>query len=161
LEKWLPQRSLTIHHESEAVPQTPEHPVDSLQSPASAQTASSPLDTATLADLRQLGGDEDPSFFISVIEQFCTDSVTHMEGIILAIRENNSGTLNKVAHALKGCSRTIGAKGLADIAFQLEQMGQTNNLKNAQAGFVALQSEFDRVQTALQDEVRQSSPTLS
>ena len=161
LGKWLTQPSSMIHQEGEAGSHQPENREASLQSRTSAPDPSPPLDTATLADLRRLGGDEDPTFFISVIDQFCQDSVTHMDGINLAIQENKSDSLSKVAHAFKGCSRTIGAKPLAELAFQLEQMGQTKNLENAQAVFVALQSEFDRVQAALQDELRQSSPTPS
>ncbi len=83
-----------------------------------------------------------------------------MDRINLAIQENRSDSLSKTAHALKGCSRTIGAKPLAELAFQLEHMGQTQNLEKAQAIFVSLQSEFERVQAALQDELSQSSPTL-
>jgi len=161
LGKWLTQPPSTSHKEREAGPHEPENPVSSLQSPTSAPDHSPPLDNTTLADLRRLGGDEDPTFLISVIDQFCQDSVIHLDKINLAIQENNNASLKKVAHAFKGCSRTIGAKRLADIAFQLEQMGQTNNFENAQAVFVSLQSEFDRVRTALQTELKQSSPTLS
>ncbi|GJL58820.1 MAG: hypothetical protein NPIRA03_16770 [Nitrospirales bacterium] len=161
LEKWLTQTASTLHHEGEAGSHQPDNRETSLQSGTSALDPSPPLDSATLADLRRLGGDEDPTFVISVIDQFCRDSVTHMNGINLAIQENKSDSLLRVAHALKGCSRTIGAKPLAELAFQLEQMGQTQNLEKAQSIFVSLQSEFERVQAALQDELKQSSPTLS
>ncbi|MGP0594290.1 ammonium transporter [Nitrospira sp. T9] len=160
LEKWLFQASSTRNHEGETESHQLDNQEASLLSGASTPDLSPPLDSATLADLRRLGGDEDPAFFISVIEQFCQDSVTHMDGINLAIQENKSDSLNKVAHAFKGCSRTIGAKPLAELAFQLEQMGQTQNLEKAQAIFVSLQSEFERVQAALQDELKQSSATL-
>jgi CheY-like chemotaxis protein/HPt (histidine-containing phosphotransfer) domain-containing protein len=161
LRKWLTQPSSTIPHEWEAEPHHPDNREASVQSRTSAPDPSPPLDSETLADLRRLGGDEDPTFFISVINQFCQDSVTHMDGISLAIRENKSDSLCKMAHAFKGCSRTIGAKPLAELAFQLEQMGQTQNLEKAQAIFVSLQSECERVQAPLQDELRQRSPTLS
>lgn len=162
LEKWLTQPSSTAHNKSEAVTHQPKISEASPHSPPSAPDPSAPpLDAVTLADLRRLGGDEEPTFFISVIDQFCQDSVSHLDAINLAIQGNNSDSLRKVAHAFKGCSRTIGAKPLAEIAFQLEQMGQTNNLEQAQAVFVALQEEFDRVQAALQAELSQSSPASS
>ncbi|MCA9456072.1 MAG: ammonium transporter [Nitrospiraceae bacterium] len=160
LEKWLFQASSTRNHEGATESHQPDKQEASLRSGTSAPNPSPPLDSATLADLRRLGGDEDPAFFISVIEQFCQDSVTHMNGIKLAIQENKSDSLKKMAHAFKGCSRTIGARPLAEIAFQLEQMGQTQNLEKAQAIFMTLQSEFERVQTALQDELKQSAATL-
>ncbi|MCA9471862.1 MAG: Hpt domain-containing protein, partial [Nitrospira sp.] len=150
----------TRHHEDEAGSHQPDHREASPRSGTSAPDLSPPLDSAILADLRRLGGDEDPVFFISVIEQFCQDSVTHMDGINLAIRENKGDALSKVAHAFKGCSRTIGAKPLAELAFQLEQMGQTQNLEKARTIFLSLQSEFERVHAALQDELKQSSATL-
>jgi ammonium transporter, Amt family len=160
LEKWLFQASSTRHHEDEAGPHQPDNREVSPRSGTSAPDLSPPLDSTILADLRRLGGDEDPVFFISVIEQFCQDSVSHMDRINLAIQKNEGDSLSKVAHAFKGCSRTIGAKPLAELAFQLEQIGQTQNLEKAQAIFVSLQSEFERVQAALQDELKQSSATL-
>ncbi|MDR4484373.1 MAG: ammonium transporter [Nitrospirales bacterium] len=161
LGKWLTPPSSTIHHEGGTGSYPPEHREASPRSEMSAPHLSPPLDSATLLDLRRLGGDEDPTFFLSVIDQFCQDSVTHMDGINMAIQEHRSDSLSKMAHAFKGCSRTIGAKPLAELAFQLEQMGQTQNLEKAQAIFVSLQSEFKRVQAALQDEIRQSCPIPS
>jgi CheY-like chemotaxis protein len=160
LEKWIPQGSWTdqsqgITQAAEPAPLTP-----SPKTVLSGQSSLPPLDLTTLADLRQLGGENDPGFVATVVEQFLQDSEIHVTGIQHAIEENNGDSLRKVAHALKGCSRIIGANPLSEIAFQLEEMGQTSNLAEAESAFKALRSEFERVQAALQAELSPPSPAI-
>jgi HPt (histidine-containing phosphotransfer) domain-containing protein len=83
-----------------------------------------------------------------------------MNGLRPAIQEHDGDGLRKIAHALKGCARTIGAIRLAELASQLEQLGVTGHGDSAQATFWTLQPELARVQKALQVEFNQKSPTL-
>ncbi|MDH5426633.1 MAG: ammonium transporter [Nitrospirota bacterium] len=162
LEKWIPPGSWTDHtlrtiESDKTRPLTTTSP-DTI---SSRQSQAPSLLPAVLADLRQLDGEDDPSFFATVVNQFLQDARTHLGNIKSAIEGGNSGSLQKVAHALKGCSRTIGAKPLSEIAFQLEQMGQTQNFTEAEAVFVSLQSEYTRVQSALEAELSHTSPAIS
>jgi CheY-like chemotaxis protein len=161
LRKWVSPSSSTIPDENDAEPPQAEHTMASPPSPALAPDPAPPLDPAVLADLRRLGGDEDPAFFTSVIDRFCQDSAKHLEAITRAIQGNHRDALIKRAHALKGSARIIGAKPLAALAFRLEQMEDPNILENAQDVFVALQAEYDRVQTALQAALRESATSGS
>ena len=102
LRKWLTQPSSTTHKEKETGWQKSDISVSSLQSLTATHAPPQHLDAATVKDLRELGGDEDPTFFHSVIDQFCHDSAIHLNEIHLAIREHKCTSLNKIAHAFKG-----------------------------------------------------------
>ena len=161
LEKWIPQDSWTDPNQKTTEVTHPE-PLSTLPETASSgQSHPSPLDPTVLTDLRQLGGENDPSFFSSLVEQFLQDSATHLAALQEAIEAANADSLQKVAHAFKGSSRIIGATPLSEIASQLEQMGQTRNLAEAEDVFISLQTEFQRVQAALQAELSQASPTIA
>ena len=161
LEKWIPRNSGTDQNQRTTEVANAETLTTIPEPVSSGPSSLPPLDPTTLADLRQLGGENDPGFVATVVEQFLQDSEIHVAGIQHAIEENNGDSLRKVAHALKGCSRIIGAHPLSEIAFQLEEMGQTQDLAEAEDVFKVLRSEFERVQAALQAELSPTSPAIS
>jgi CheY-like chemotaxis protein len=108
------------------------------------------LDDTILQNLKDLGGDEDPGFFITVVDQFLTDLPRHFESIKQAIDHQNSEALMKAAHACKGSSRSIGAISLADISYALELMGREGTVEGAAAKFEEWLKEQDRTTHALQ-----------
>jgi len=65
-------------------------------------------------------GEDDPEFFITVIDQFLSDLPRHHEGIKQAVQRQDSEALVKTAHACKGSSRYMGALPLAEINFFAE-----------------------------------------
>ncbi len=159
LEKWIPQDSLT--DQSLGTPHVAEALTPSPETALSGPSHLPPLDLTTLSELRQLGGDNDPEFVNTVVNQFLQDSEIHFAGIQQAIEENNGDSLRKIAHALKGCSQIIGANPLSEIAFHLEEIGRTENLTEAEADLKTLRSELKRVHTALQSELAPASPAIS
>jgi len=159
LEKWIPQDSLS--DQSQGTTQVAETLTPSPETPLSGPNHLPPLDLTTLSDLRQLGGDNDPEFVTTVVKQFLHDSEIHFAGIQQAIEEKNGDSLQKIAHALKGCSRIIGANPLSKIAFHLEEIGQTGNLAEAEVALKKFRSELERVHTALQSELASASPAIS
>ena len=159
LEKWIPQDSCAISMvKTEKGTQTDsEASVPELVTEV--PTIHPPLNSATLQDLRHLGGENDPDFFVTVIEQFLQDSTTHLTDLQEAIEEGNGNSLQQVAHAFKGSARIIGAQYLSKIALQLEQIGESGNLTEAKVNFSELQTEYHRVRDALQSAL--AHPTLS
>ena len=81
------------------------------------------LDETILENLKTLGGEDDPEFFITVIDQFLSDLPRHLEGIKQAVEIHDSEALVETAHACKGSSRSIGAILLAETSYTLELMG--------------------------------------
>ncbi|WP_447969452.1 response regulator [Nitrospira sp. M1] len=108
-----------------------------------------PLDLRVLKDLQSLGGEEDPDFFISVIEQFLQDIPRHMHGIREAVQCQNLDGLITAAHAFKGGCRNIGAIPLADTCLRLEQLGRAGTVEGASILLNDLKAEEARIHGAL------------
>ena len=121
-------------------------------------TLSPCLDDTILENLKNLGGEDDPEFFITVIDQFLSDLPRHLEGIKQAVERQNSVALEKTAHACKGSSRSIGATLLAEISYALELMGRERTMTDATAKFEQWLQEQDRTIHALQQEREKLTP---
>ena len=121
LSKWLPQQEASIEMEQ---PKKKTEPNDSSTLPPC-------LDSAILESLKTLGGEEDPEFFMMVIDQFLSDLPRHREGIEQAVANHDSEALVKTAHACKGSSRSIGAMALGEISYELELMGREKSMDKA------------------------------
>ncbi|MGB0910155.1 MAG: response regulator, partial [Nitrospirales bacterium] len=112
-----------------------------------------PLDMDILNELRELGGDEDPEFLNSVINQFLDDIPRHLTGIREAIEQEDTDALMKAAHGFKGSCRNIGATPLADACFALEQLGRGGSIEGADLIIGQLEAEESRVRVALQSQI--------
>jgi CheY-like chemotaxis protein len=140
--KWLPHRP-TREGESIVVPEKNSNGLPS--SPAS-------LDDVIIQDLKSLGGEDDPEFFLTVVDQFLSDLPRHLEGIKQAVERHDSEALVKAAHACKGSSRSMGAILLADISYDLEMMGREGTMGDATVKFAQWLQEKNRTVLALQQE---------
>jgi two-component system sensor histidine kinase/response regulator len=140
--KWLPDRT-----ESGVA----DHPVTEKSRKPS--TSLPPcLDETILQNLKALGGDEDPEFFISVVDQFLIDLPRHLEGIKQAIHQQDAEALVKVAHTCKGSSRSIGATLLAETSYALELIAREGTMTDATAKFEQWLQDQERTILALQQE---------
>ena len=139
MKKWLP------HHEEEPTAV----PVLTKESPTDATPLPPCLDDSIVANLKSLGGEDDPEFFSTVVQQFLEDLPRHLENIQKAIHSQNAEALVKAAHTCKGSSGAIGAKALATISFDLELIGREGNMQDAASAFKQWRQEHDRTTTAL------------
>ncbi|WP_447969454.1 response regulator [Nitrospira sp. M1] len=114
----------------------------------------SSVDMHILDELRTLGGEDDPNFLASVIEQFLEDIPRHLEDIRTAIEHHDADSLMKAAHAFKGSCRNVGAKPLADACFALEQVGREGRTEGTLPLLTQLETEELRVQSILQLEIQ-------
>jgi two-component system sensor histidine kinase/response regulator len=106
----------------------------------------------TLDGLKEIGSDLGPSFLPRLLETFRQDAIEHLAVLRSAIVGGETTQLTREAHALKGASLTIGAKGMAVICKQLENLGTAQTLEGASAALVRLDDEFDRVKTEIERE---------
>jgi HPt (histidine-containing phosphotransfer) domain-containing protein len=106
----------------------------------------------TLQGLKEMGSDLGPSFIPQLLETFRQDAVEHLVMLRSAIAGGETAQLGREAHALKGASLTIGAKGMADICKQLENFGTAQSLEGAEAALARLDREFDRVKNEIENE---------
>ena len=111
------------------------------------------LDRQVLEDLKSLGGEEQPDFLVTVIQQFLNDQIEHRARIEAAISKGSSSDLRKAAHSLKGSSYNVGARDLAGCAMELEKIGVSGNLDGVEKLLPAFQKECDRARKALEQKL--------
>jgi len=108
------------------------------------------LDDTILENLKALGGEDNPEFFLNVVDQFLSDLPRHLEHIKQAVELQDSEALLKTAHACKGSSRSIGATMLAEMSFALELLGREGRMTDATAKFEQWLQEQERTIHAFQ-----------
>jgi HPt (histidine-containing phosphotransfer) domain-containing protein len=106
----------------------------------------------TLEGLKEIGSDLGPTFIVQLLETFRQDATEHLSMLRSAIAGGEAGELGREAHALKGASLTIGAKGMAEICKRLEILGTARSLEGAPVALALLDREFDRVKDEIEHE---------
>jgi HPt (histidine-containing phosphotransfer) domain-containing protein len=77
-------------------------------------------------------GEDDPEFFLNVIDQFHSNLPRHLEGIKQDVKRQDSDALVKMAHASKVSSGYRGALHLAETSFSLKTLGRQGTTLGAQ-----------------------------
>ena len=116
------------------------------------------LDAKVLQGLREVEALEE------VIEIYFDTAPELLENIAKAIDKIDAETLQPAAHSLKSISGTLGAFGLSEYCQKLEilarQCNQTQNplsQSEAEKIYAQIQTEFEQVKTALQQELNPST----
>jgi HPt (histidine-containing phosphotransfer) domain-containing protein len=68
-----------------------------------------------------------------------------------AVRNGNCNSIRAEAHALKGSSSQLGASAMAGLCFQMEQLGNTQNLSEAARLLAQIEQQFAEVDQAMSD----------
>jgi HPt (histidine-containing phosphotransfer) domain-containing protein len=80
--------------------------------------------------------EDDPEFFLNVIDQFHSDLPRHLEGMKQAVEHQESEALVKMPHASKVSSGYMGARHLAKISFSLKTLGRQGTTLGVQDFFL-------------------------
>jgi len=108
------------------------------------------IDTQILQELRDMAGDDASEMIAEVIDSYLEDAAPKLQEIYRAIDKQDSEELRNSAHALKSLSVTIGAVLLAQVSSKLEAIGRSGTTSNASTLLETLDTEYQRVKTALQ-----------
>lgn len=131
--------------------------VDSQTSPMGMQPAaeaSTPtIDLKALDAIRALQRPNRPDVLASVLRKYLDNSRDSVEALRDALRANDPARLQAVAHRLKSSSAQLGALGLATRCKELEMMGASKNLIDADRVLVELQSEYATACTVFRNEI--------
>src|SRR5206468_11193862 len=92
--------------------------------------------------------EEDLDFLREVIELFLEDYPGRLTGIREAVRGKEGEKLERAAHGLKGGLGSLYAEAAQAAATQLEQMGRTGELAEADKTLAVLEQELDRLRPA-------------
>jgi HPt (histidine-containing phosphotransfer) domain-containing protein len=114
--------------------------------PSNIPSSGPAVDMARLAEI-SCG---DAEFERELIGDFVVQTAIQITEVHTALRGGNASGVHHAGHAIKGASRTLGAMSMGDLAQQLESMGETGMLENAEPLLAQLDLEFARVQTELE-----------
>jgi signal transduction histidine kinase/DNA-binding response OmpR family regulator len=115
-------------------------------SPAQQSTSEQNLRADELIDFQavsEICGD--PAVIKEVAKMFLKDSPRCIKSIAEAIKSANPKHIRMYAHSLKGASLQIGARKLAEFAYQLECAGRDKNMQDVPVLFNAVQDEYSRL----------------
>ncbi len=104
------------------------------------------INKGTIEDLKALMEED----FSLLLETFLNDSEQRIIDLSKAQQDNNNINIREVAHALKGSSSNIGAEILAKISYEIELMGQENNLDDIDDAVARLKTEYLNVEEYFQ-----------
>lgn len=95
------------------------------------------------AALARLGGDE--RLLQDLIQFFLEDSPGLREQIRRSLRDGNAFDLERAAHSLKGLAANFGADHAVKAAYEVEQIGHSGALAEAQPAIDHLEAEIERL----------------
>jgi len=79
------------------------------------------MDAEVLAELRELGGTAGPEVLAEILTTFLREGEQRLAVLRSALDSENWHDLGRAAHALKGASATVGARGLSSSCARLER----------------------------------------
>jgi len=114
---------------------------------------------ATEFDYAQLeaitGGDAE--FEREVLEEYLASAPRDVAKVKAAMAAGDPTATAAAAHGLKGASATVGAKGFAAIALELEKAGKSGDLSRAPAAFARLESEFGELVSLIRTHIARAA----
>ncbi len=111
------------------------------------------LDHAMLDELRGLQEEGMPDLLSELVELFMAEAPPLISTLRTAIATGDAAALRVAAHTLKGCSGNLGAVVLAAECKKLEELSRSGALDGAQLDLAAVEREYARAVTALQQEL--------
>ncbi|MDQ3942733.1 MAG: response regulator, partial [Actinomycetota bacterium] len=114
------------------------------------------LDERALAGLRELQQEGEPDFVGELIELFLHDAPPQLAALRDAIEEEDADSVERISHTLKGSSGSMGAKTMAEICAELQDVGASGDLSRVPELFGRLEEEFGRVRAALEEVLARS-----
>jgi CheY-like chemotaxis protein len=97
--------------------------------------------------MTRLGGDEE--LFFDLVQYFLEDAPTLLEQAAASIRSSDCASLERAAHSLKGLAANFDAERTVQTALRLEQIGKSEDLREAEEAFQKLNHEVTRLSEAL------------
>jgi HPt (histidine-containing phosphotransfer) domain-containing protein len=107
------------------------------------------LDARIMASLRELQGDDEPDFLSDIIDTFLEDAPKRLEAIQTAIRLGDYEQLHRLAHSFKGASSSLGALSFSKVCGEIEEVGRSGSVAEAEPLFSVLLQAYEKVRVAL------------
>ena len=124
-------------------------------SPADVGTAhmKAPVDREVLARLRRLQGEDESDIVAELAGMFLEDARSRLVAVEEALQKGDAPAVERAAHALKGGSGSMGARGMSGLCAQLQDIGASGDLSQGSELLGRIREELRRVERALEAEV--------
>ena len=156
LAKWLPPTDsgeaseIGREEQSQVQPPVP----DPAGGGAGRQSPASPIDQSVLDVIRDMEDEDDPDMLAEIIGLYLDKSAGLLQSLQSAIDNKDAESLRVAAHTLKSSSANVGARVLADLCRQLEEMGRSGCVDNAANTLHQVFDEYRKVESALSEEIK-------
>ena len=157
IQKWLSKRNPLVpasvtNNQAATDPGVATHVAQATSESATTGTGHT-IDLKALDAIRALQRPNRPAVLASVLRKYLDNSRDSVDALRDALRANDPAGLQAVAHRLKSSSAQLGAIALAVRCKELELMGATKNLVDADRTLAALQSEYANACTVFRNEI--------
>ncbi|HMQ51156.1 MAG TPA: response regulator, partial [Anaerolineae bacterium] len=155
-------KPVRIHELIEALRRCAIQPLP-VQTPVEPQVPSldSVIDLSVLNDFRMMMGENGTYIAIELIQTFFDESSTLLAQLETGVNKRDAYAIRSAAHALKSSAANLGAHQLSTMAEQLELMGRTGTLGQAERKLVAMKANYAQVETVLEAERQKLSAVLA
>ena len=113
------------------------------------------LDKTTIDYLRTLRRGTGPSVLERAIDMYLGNAPAALEELRRSVASGDASAVWKIAHGLKSSSASLGAKQLAQHMAEMEGRARQNDLAEADTRLVRIESEYNKVSTALRETLRE------
>ena len=151
LDKWLPQ---TGNREAAVPEAVSTDPAPGHAAGQAVESSAAAIDQSVLDVIRDMEDEDDPDMLAEIIGLYIDRAPELLQSLEEAIANTDAESLRVTAHTLKSSSANVGARVLADLCRELEEMGRCGSLDNAATRLAVLHNEYQRVNAALSDEVK-------
>ena len=93
----------------------------------------------------------DMEFAQELFELFLSDTEQRLVALKEALTTGDFDLIRREGHTIKGASSNIGADPLREVAYKMEQIGESGDLSEADATLESLKAEFERVRNYLKE----------
>ncbi|MZP30844.1 PAS domain S-box protein [Heliobacterium undosum] len=144
LERWLPLTDFDASYPAIS----PKKPSAGTATPAS--DGASVIDMTVLQDILDLDDDEKQLLLESLIATYMEESARLFEALRAAVQSLDTNGVEKIAHALKSSSASIGAVHFSKLCAQMEQLGhQRQQSEHMERILSWMDDEYGEVMSAL------------
>lgn len=103
------------------------------------------INPEALDDYREVLGEEFAPFFADLIETFFASGPEFIQNMKTALANGDDELFTRTAHTLKSNCKTFGAYDFAELAFDLEMLGNDKNLEDAPEKLAVLEESYQQL----------------
>jgi HPt (histidine-containing phosphotransfer) domain-containing protein len=157
LEKWLPAtgtRDAAATSQAGRPEAEPAGPGSGHGDGQGRESSASAIDQSVLDVIRDMEDEDDPDMLAEIVGLYLGRAPELLQALQEAVATRDAEPLRIAAHTLKSSSANVGARALADLCRELEELGRSGSLDNAASKLSLVYDEYRRVDAALSVELK-------